>query len=290
MQNKLKKLFLLTFLAVSGVGNSGCRQDKSESPSLHTSSEPSTAEKGKHPLAQKPLKLISQEKSRALLLQEGIEQAKERSLNYKHRQNISQFLPEPNLPRPKDEPSLTLKEAISDIEGKGPLRFTINTSLGKIVCSIDLNKVERQDGAAHFVTLARGKRTWWNRRVVSWSNDPFYRNTVIYKVFRGKGFYAGFPPEAGDSKLAVQALMKTDPGKNIPAYTLGMLYAKGTKLLDTNFAITSEYNTFLDLPFFPIAECGESAELINSIVGITTTGDGIPLEEIQLLDITFSRN
>ena len=279
MQVLSKIILLLNYLVIASLILSGCGGEKS------TPSKPK-----EHHLAKKPLKLIDGEKSRALLLQEGIEQAEQRSLNYKHRLNAGQFLPKPKLSKPKDEQALTLDEATRDIDGQGPLKFSINTTRGAIACKIDLEKKDRLDGAAHFVSLARGKKSWWNGRATDWSREPFYNRTVVYKIIHKKGFYAGFPPEAGDSLLAIPTHVSDKTAKDIPAYTLGMLYIKGTKLLDTNFTITSEHNVVLDKPFFPIAQCGQSADLIDSIASSATTGDGIPIDEITLLDITFSRD
>jgi len=269
---------------------SGCRGEKGGNHGASSSSGvKTTTEEGEHHLAKKPLKLLTEEKSRALLLQEGIEQAEQRSLNYKHRLNASQFLPKPTLTKPKNERALSLEEATKDLKGNGPIKVVIQTSRGDILCQIDPSKPETTEAAAHFVTLARGQKSWWNRRVSSWAKQPFFDDTVIYKIFNRKGFYGGFPPEAGDSQLAIPSLMTTAPTKKIPAYTLGMLFQKGTKLLDTNFVVTAEHNTFLDAPFFPIAECAESGSLIDALVNSSTTGDGIPIEEIRVSKISFSR-
>ena len=267
----------------------GCKADNSRTSAPPPVGKQSASAQDEHPLAHKPLKLISPEKSRALLLQENIEEAEQRSLSYKHRLNVGAHMPEPKLPPLTNIKPVSLEEAISGIKGGGPLRISINTTAGRILCTVDTNDATRREGVTHFVALARGLKPWWNRRVTTWSNEPFFTSTVVYKIFPRKGFYAGFPPEAGDSRLAYPAVVTSRKDTEIPAYTLSVLYAKGTKMLDTNFAITAVKTTFLDKGFFPVADCAESKTLIDEIAGSQATGEGIPLKEIRLEDIEFSR-
>ncbi len=247
-----------------------------------------TTKDGRHFLADKPLKLMPKRKQKMLLLQEEIEAAEERAKAYKHVYGTPGAAM-PLIPKTVGAKEISLQQAVEGISGDGPLQANIETSAGNIVCNLWEKKAPK--GVAHFVSLARGINRWWNRRVRTWSDKPFYNATPIYKIKQGQLFYGGYPPQAGDSAVISPTVIDADPEAKPPKlepYTLALLGGHSQQPLHTNFVLTAADAPPLDTYAYPIGTC-KPYDIIQKISGTKTTTEGIPLREIKLNRILISR-
>ncbi|MCP4674087.1 MAG: hypothetical protein GY854_00905 [Deltaproteobacteria bacterium] len=265
----------------------GC-SDRRKSEEHPTPVPVPTTKDGRHFLADKPLKLIPKKQQQALQIKEDIEAAEERASSYKYTYGNPSIAMQtmPNAPTGK---GITIEKATEGIEGKGPLKAVIDTSMGTITCT--LMEKEAAKGVAHFVSLARGINKWLNGRVKTWSTKPFYTKTTVYRVQVGEVIHAGFPPQAGESKMISPAVVPTFTDKGplkVEPYTLSILKVHDLQPLSTNFIITASENPRLENLHHPIGKC-EPYNVIQKIAGQAVTPKGIPLEEVVIKTVKIER-
>lgn len=277
------KINMLTIgiIALCAVGCS----DKKEPPA---GIAPPVDKDGRHFLADKPLKLLSETTSKTLSLHEKSQEANKRYTEYKATYSAGALqIPVP----PPDEmrKPISLEKATEGIPGNGPLTAVIQTTLGEIRCKL-LEK-ESKEGVLYFVSLARGINRWWNGSVTEWSDAPFYRGLPVYMVKSGEFIMAGLPRDIAITNVAY----KPPPPPIIPpertvlsAYALALFTIRETNTFDTIFMITAiDRPTLPDVPY-PIGTC-EPYQVVQTISGQPTTSLGIPLDEITIQSISFVR-
>jgi peptidyl-prolyl cis-trans isomerase A (cyclophilin A) len=106
--------------------------------------------------------------------------------------------PTPTPPEPKAKSpdplhgQWTLAEATRDLKGSGALLATIDTSKGKLTCSLYEDKAPLT--VANFVGLATGKRPWLDSVSGEWVNKRAYDGTTFHRIIKG------FMIQGGDAK------------------------------------------------------------------------------------------
>jgi len=120
-------------------------------------------------------------------------------------------VPAPPMRRPgtPDSPDplggkFTLEDATRGLPAKGTLHASIDTSLGKLDCTLYADKAPLT--VANFVGLARGERPFWDANKGAWVKRPLYDGTTFHRVIEG------FMIQGGDH-LGTGA---GDTGYNVP--------------------------------------------------------------------------
>jgi peptidyl-prolyl cis-trans isomerase A (cyclophilin A) len=110
--------------------------------------------------------------------------------------------PPPVAAKPKGSDPLagkwTLAEATKDINGTGALLATIDTTQGKLTCSLYEDKAPNT--VANFVGLATGKRTWLDPFSGEWVNKPAYDGTTFHRIIKGFMIQGGDPKGNGSGE------------------------------------------------------------------------------------------
>ena len=89
----------------------------------------------------------------------------------------------------------SLAEALDGVEGTGPLRATLQLTVGTIRCTLfeDLAPVT----VANFVALARGRRAFRPPGSREWVKRPFYDGLILHRCTPGFGIQTGDPLGTG---------------------------------------------------------------------------------------------
>lgn len=91
-----------------------------------------------------------------------------------------------------------MADATHDIKGSGPLLATIDTSKGKLTCSLYEDKAPIT--TANFVGLATGKRSWLDPVSGDWVNKPAYDGTTFHRIIKGFMIQGGDPKGDGSGE------------------------------------------------------------------------------------------
>jgi peptidyl-prolyl cis-trans isomerase A (cyclophilin A) len=91
-----------------------------------------------------------------------------------------------------------LADATRDLKGSGSLLATIDTSKGKLTCSLYEDKAPIT--VANFVGLATGKRSWLEPTSGEWVNKPAYDGTTFHRIIKGFMIQGGDPKGDGSGE------------------------------------------------------------------------------------------
>jgi cyclophilin family peptidyl-prolyl cis-trans isomerase len=89
---------------------------------------------------------------------------------------------------------VTLADAVSGVDGDGPLYATFQTSQGDVHCWLD--EVRAPELVAHFVGLVRGVRAW-RKPDGPWQHAPFYDGLSVHRALPGIWAVTGDPLGSG---------------------------------------------------------------------------------------------
>jgi peptidyl-prolyl cis-trans isomerase A (cyclophilin A) len=92
----------------------------------------------------------------------------------------------------------SLADATADIKGSGALIATLDTSKGKLTCSLLEEKAPVT--VANFVGLATGKRAWLDPASGQWVNRPAYDGTTFHRIIKDFMIQGGDPKGDGSGE------------------------------------------------------------------------------------------
>jgi peptidyl-prolyl cis-trans isomerase A (cyclophilin A) len=273
------------FVFLLGWGFMGCsKEGERPKPGQAVLTQKKTG--AKHFLADKPLKLFPKQLSEQWNKEEAIKRARNRARVYREKHS-RQIIPTTPDPMGKRQP--TLAWATKNIEGSGPLKTAIFTTSGVIRCT--LHEKSAPDAVAHFVGLARGQRPWWDPGSAGWSTNPFYEGTPVYKIRKKEIIYAGCPMGTGFASVGFRTVLPPPEGDEKTMFargTLSLLKNPDRPTVGSQFAILAADDPKMKDSPYPVGTC-ESLDTIDKIAEHPTTPEGIPLNDIVIERIVFSR-
>jgi peptidyl-prolyl cis-trans isomerase A (cyclophilin A) len=179
--------------------------------------------------------------------------------------------PAPTPPKTKSADPLdgkfTLADATSDIKGSGGLVATIDTSKGKLTCSLFEDKAPIT--VANFVGLASGKRTWKDPTSGQWVNKPAYDGTVFHRIIKG------FMIQGGDAKGNGMG----EPGYVIP----DELWPGGTHDRAGLLCMANRGPNTNGAQFFITESDGPSVKNLDNLHSYTIFGECTPVDTIHTI-------
>jgi peptidyl-prolyl cis-trans isomerase A (cyclophilin A) len=179
--------------------------------------------------------------------------------------------PPPPVPKAKTADPLggkwTLADATRDIKGSGALVATIDTSKGKLTCSLYDDKAPIT--VANFIGLATGKRTWLDPVSGEWVNKPAYDGTTFHRIIKGFMIQGGDPKGDGSG----------EPGYVIPdeMWAGGMHDRAGLLCMANRGANTN------GAQFFITDSDGPNVKNLDRLHSYTVFGSCTPVEGIHAI-------
>jgi len=183
----------------------------------------------------------------------------------------------------------TLKNALSNIEGKGNLTAVIDTDKGSLFC--ELFEDEEPVLVANFAGLAQGTRPSWDNIERKWVKKPFYDGVPIFAVYKDSIIRSGCPlgdGTGGPGYVITQGMnesMKHDvPGR------LSMVFRSTLRPgVGSQFNITAAPMEKLDKKDVVIGQC-EPNSLIQEIAAVKVDPKNHrPVESLDVISIRIKR-
>lgn len=186
-------------------------------------------------------------------------------------------------PEPSD-----LERYTADLNGDGPLRATIQTTMGVIEC--ELHEEQAPVTVANFVGLARGKKDWVDPQSGELRTDaPFYDDVIFHRVI------PGFMIQAGDRT----GTGTMGPGYSIPDEiapdlrhdkpgVLSMANKGEPNSGGSQWFITEVATPHLDDRHSVFGTCAD-IDVVHRIARVPTGPDNRPKEPPRIEAISFSR-
>jgi peptidyl-prolyl cis-trans isomerase A (cyclophilin A) len=198
---------------------------------------------------------------------------------------------EPAAPEVRPPTADDLAAYTSDLTGDGPLKATIETSMGTIHCEL-LDKGAPMT-VANFVGLARGKHAFKDPKTGKVESRPYYDGTVFHRVIPEFMIQGGDPTATGTGDPGYQFDTEVSPDLKHEPGTLSMANA-GPNTNGSQFFITETATRQLDGKYNVFGRCKE-VDVVKKIARVPTTdqpGGGErsrPVDEIKLVKVTISR-
>ncbi len=191
---------------------------------------------------------------------------------------------------PGDDPEggdFTLDEALEGLPvGPGPLRATIATDLGDIVCELDAEVAPL--GVANFVGLARGRRPFLDEATDTWVRGrPFYDGLSFHRVIDDFVAQGGDPRGNGTGGPGYELDDEIGDLSHVPG---ALAYANSGE--DTNgsqFYIVAEVPVpELDGGYTLFGLC-EPVEVVKAITELATSGADVPVPPFRIRAVRITR-
>jgi peptidyl-prolyl cis-trans isomerase A (cyclophilin A) len=193
----------------------------------------------------------------------------------------------PSTPDPRGG-HFTLKDALRDLPGKGPLVATIHTNMGAITC--DLFEDKAPITVANFIGLARGTRETWSAKDQKWVAKPYYDGTTFHRVIPGFMIQGGDYAGDGSGNLWYRIPDEVSPDlKHDRAGQLCMAN-RGPNTNEGQFFITEGPAPHLDGSYTIFGQCSP-IEIVNRIARVPQSGppDNRPLTPVVMEHVTVER-
>jgi peptidyl-prolyl cis-trans isomerase A (cyclophilin A) len=181
----------------------------------------------------------------------------------------------------------TLEEALDGLpEGPGPLRATIATRLGDIVC--ELFPDAAPNGVANFVGLARGRRPFLDRDTATWVRGRrFYDGLRFHRVIDDFMAQGGDPSGNGTGGPGYEFADEIADLSHVPGT---LAYANAGP--DTNgsqfFIVAEEPADFLDGDYTIFGRCAP-VDVVQAITEVPTNENDAPQLPLLMDTVRITR-
>jgi peptidyl-prolyl cis-trans isomerase A (cyclophilin A) len=179
-----------------------------------------------------------------------------------------------------------LAEYTKDIPGNGPLKATIDTSMGAFHCELFADKAPMT--VANFVGLATGKKPWQNPKTGSVeTGKPFFDGLIFHRVIPTFMIQGGDPLGQGTGGPGYQFEDEVGNGLVMKPGTLAMANA-GPGTNGSQFFITEGAPAHLNNRHTIFGQCKE-VDLVKKIEGVPRDPGDRPNTPVTITKITFSK-
>jgi peptidyl-prolyl cis-trans isomerase A (cyclophilin A) len=203
--------------------------------------------------------------------------------------------PAPLPPKTKSPDPLggkwTLAEATRDLKGGGALIATIDTSKGKITCSLYEDKAPLT--VANFVGLATGKRPWLDPASGEWVNKPAYDGTTFHRIIKGFMIQGGDPKGDGSGEPGYVIPDEMWPGATHDRAGLICMANRGPNTNGAQFFVTESdgpnVNNLDRLHSYTIFGSCTPVDTIHAIANVETGPRDRPVTPVTIHSVKVSR-
>lgn len=157
---------------------------------------------------------------------------------------------------PKDG-KFTLADATKNMTGAGPLVATLDTSKGRIECTLFEDKAPIT--VANFVGLARGTRPWKEPKTGAWVERPAYDATPFHRVIDGFMIQGGDANGDGTGEPGYVIKDEVWPGAKHDRAGQLCMANRGKNTNGAQFFITDAKAEHLDGGYTIFGECKDLA-------------------------------
>ncbi len=174
----------------------------------------------------------------------------------------------------------------ADIEGKGKLMATIQTSMGDFNCELFGDKAPMT--VANFVGLARGLKPWRDPDSGEVKKTPFYDGIIFHRVIPNFMIQTGDPLGRGVGGPGYRFANEIHPDlKHSRGGILSMANA-GPNTNGSQFFITEKATEWLDGKHTVFGQCKE-AKLVKQISSVPRGAGDKPKSDVKIESVTISR-
>jgi peptidyl-prolyl cis-trans isomerase A (cyclophilin A) len=180
-----------------------------------------------------------------------------------------------------------LDEYTKDIPGNGPLKATIETSMGTIHCDLLPDKAPMT--VANFVGLATGKKAWKNPKTGSVeTSKPYYDGLTFHRVIPGFMIQGGDPLGEGTGGPGYGFGDEVNNGLEMKPGTLAMANTGRPMTNGGQFFITDGSPDWLNNHHTIFGMCKE-VDLVKQIEGVPTGAQNRPQQPVTMTKVTISK-
>jgi len=185
----------------------------------------------------------------------------------------------------------SLADATADIKGSGALVATLDTTKGKLTCSLYEDKAPVT--VANFVGLATGKRSWLDPSSGQWVQKPAYDGTTFHRIIKDFMIQGGDPKGDGSGEPGYVIPDELWPGSTHDRAGLLCMANRGPNTNGAQFFITDSGGpsvTNLDrLKSYTIfGECSP-VDGIHAIANVQTGPRDKPVVPVTINSVKIAR-
>jgi peptidyl-prolyl cis-trans isomerase A (cyclophilin A) len=189
---------------------------------------------------------------------------------------------------PDPEPDFGLDKATAGLPGKGTLIAHLETSLGKLDCSLYADRAPKS--VATFVGLARGVRPWRDKSG-EWVKRPAYDGTIFHRIIKGFMIQGGdVLGRRGAGEPGFNVVDERWPGASHDRRGLLCMANRGPNTNGSQFFILDAAAAHLDRAassYTIFGECGPD-DVIAKLADVPVQGER-PIEPPVVRRVTVSR-
>ncbi|HWN68798.1 MAG TPA: peptidylprolyl isomerase [Haliangium sp.] len=179
-----------------------------------------------------------------------------------------------------------LEGYVRDLPGAGPLTATLETSMGKIRCTLLADQAPMT--VANFVGLARGLKAWRHPETGEVTRKPLYDGVVFHRVIPDFMIQGGDPLGRGNGGPGYRFDDEIAPtARHDGAGVLSMANA-GAGTNGSQFFITDKATPHLDGRHTVFGRCRDVA-VIKKIARVKRTDADRPEKDVVIQRITIAR-
>jgi len=180
-----------------------------------------------------------------------------------------------------------LAEYTKDLTGNGPLRATIDTSLGVFHCELFGDKAPMT--VANFVGLATGKKPWMNPKTgATEKGKPYYDGLTFHRVIANFMIQGGDPLGVGTGGPGYAFADEVNNGLVMKPGTLAMANTGRPVTNGSQFFITEIAPDWLNNKHTIFGECKE-VDLVKKITGVPKGPGDQPITPVTITKVTISK-
>jgi peptidyl-prolyl cis-trans isomerase A (cyclophilin A) len=180
----------------------------------------------------------------------------------------------------------TLADATKGLTGAGPLVGLIDTSKGRIECTLFEDKAPNT--VANFVGLARGTRPWKDPKTGAWVERPAYDATTFHRVIDGFMIQGGDANGDGSGEPGYVIKDEIWPGAKHDRAGQLCMANRGKNTNGAQFFITDAKAEHLDGGYTIFGQCNEVA-VIHAIATAPKGPQDRPKTAIMINTVRIER-